>query len=112
NKLSAIFSKLAELNKKHIVITIGDRGVLYQENQKIHHIPAFKTKTVDSTGAGVIFHGAFVYFLSRNYPLETVIKLASLTTSISTETMGGMISIPSLEAVVQRKHKLDFQRNQ
>lgn len=102
NKLSAIFSKLAELNKKHIVITIGGRGVLYQENQKIYHVPAFKTKTIDSTGAGDIFHGAFVYFLGHNYPLETVIKLASLTASISTETMGGMISIPSLKEVMQR----------
>ena len=79
---------------------------LYQENQKIYHVPAFKTKTVDSTGAGDIFHGAFVYFLGHNYPLETVIKLASLTASISTETMGGMTSIPSLKEVMQRSKEM------
>lgn len=111
DQLHAIFSKLEHLNKKHIIITIGERGVLYQENHQIHHIPAFKTNTMDSTGAGDIFHGAFVYFLGKQLSLPSVIEMASLTASISTETFGGMLSIPSLETVIKRKQKINAQHN-
>ena len=105
--LETIFHKLEELTKNTIVITIGQRGLLYKSHGQIRHIPAYPAKTVDSTGAGDIFHGAFVYFLAQKMPLIEVLKMASLTASISTETIGGMPSIPSLETVYERKSRIE-----
>lgn len=104
--LESIFQKLEELTSHTIVITLGNRGLIYKEKDKIIHFPAYLTNTIDSTGAGDIFHGAFVYFLSQRLPFHEVLQMASLTASISTETLGGMTSIPDLKTVYERKAKI------
>lgn len=97
-----VFDRLRNLNDKQIVVTMGEKGLLYEKDGNIHHIPAFKCKPVDTTGAGDIFHGAFAYCLAKNYSLEESLRISSMTSAISVETMGGQISIPSLEKVIER----------
>lgn len=96
------FTKLKELNKKHIVITLGSHGLLYEEDNIIKHLPAYATTAIDTTGAGDIFHGAFAYCLSKQYSLIDTLKISSMTASISTETLGGQSSIPTKETVNKR----------
>lgn len=101
------FKKLEELNSNTIVITLGEQGVLYKENSVIYHIPAFCANTVDTTGAGDIFHGAFAYAIHEGYSLKNSILLASLTASISVETLGGQPSIPDFPAVKEKAMQLN-----
>ena len=104
--LKPIFLKLHEITSHTIVITIGERGVVYEKDNKIYHIPAYPAHTIDTTGAGDIFHGAFTYFIGQNLPLPYAIRMASLTASISTETIGALPSIPSLETVQKKKSEI------
>lgn len=104
--LKPIFIKLHEITNHTIVITIGERGVVYEKDNKIYHIPAYPAHTIDTTGAGDIFHGAFTYFIGQNLPLPYAIRMASLTASISTETIGALPSIPSLETVQKKKSEI------
>ena len=104
--LKQIFFKLHEITSHTIVITIGKRGVIYEENGILHHIPAYPAQTIDTTGAGDIFHGAFTYFLGKKLSLSVAIQMASLTASISTETIGALPSIPSLETVQKKKSEI------
>lgn len=96
------FKKLKELNQYTIVITLGEQGVVFEEDNCIYHIPAFKANAVDTTGAGDIFHGAFTFFITSHYSLHETIRLSSLTSSISIETLGGQTSIPKLEDVMNK----------
>ncbi|TDW16397.1 sugar/nucleoside kinase (ribokinase family) [Breznakia blatticola] len=96
------FEKLSKLNPNCIVITFGDKGCYYQENEKIIHLPAFLTNTIDTTGAGDIFHGAFAYCIHNEFALRQALIYSSMAASISTETIGSYVSIPTLETVKER----------
>lgn len=98
-EVAEVFAKMKEINSNHLVITIGDKGCLYEKNGEIRHYPAFSVKPIDTTGAGDIFHGAFAYGLEKNYPLEQIIELASAASALSVQRIGGQTSIPTLKNV-------------
>ena len=82
-----------------IVVTLGERGLIFDAAGVCRHLPAYPARAVDTTGAGDIFHGAFAYAILRGLPLESTLKLASLAAALSVEQRGGRRSIPSLETV-------------
>jgi sugar/nucleoside kinase (ribokinase family) len=82
-----------------IVVTLGERGLIYDAAGVCRHLPAYPTHAVDTTGAGDVFHGAFAYGILRSLPLESTLKLASLTAALSVRERGGRRSIPPLETV-------------
>lgn len=106
SSLNIVFRKLKKLNDKQIIVTIGEKGLLYEKDGVITHMKAFECKPLDTTGAGDIFHGAFAYCLSKDYTLEDSLKISSMTSAISVEIMGGQISIPQLEKVIERIKEL------
>ncbi len=64
------FALLEKLNKNNIVITMGEDGVVFKKESKIIKKPAFKVNAVDTTGAGDIFHSAFMWCFTKNYDFE------------------------------------------
>ena len=82
-----------------IVVTMGERGLIYDADGACRHLPAYPVHAVDTTGAGDIFHGAFAYAILRGFPLPLTLKLASLTAAMSVRERGGRRSIPTLKAV-------------
>ena len=99
-----IFSQIQSINRKHAVITLGEKGLLYEEDGELKHLPAYPARAVDTSGAGDIFHGAFAYGLARKMSLEDILKLSSMASAISVESLGGQSSIPSLD-LTERKLK-------
>ena len=99
NSWRQTFDALHALNAGYIVVTLGDQGLLYEDTQGIHHIEAFNVSAVDTTGAGDIFHGAFTYCIHKSYPLQDALIIASATSAISVQTLGGQTSIPTKAAV-------------
>ncbi|MGL5427812.1 MAG: carbohydrate kinase family protein, partial [Cetobacterium sp.] len=63
------------------------------------------TKAIDTTGAGDIFHGAFIYSLAKDYNFVKSIKFSSVCASLSVEKIGGRESIPELKNVYERMEK-------
>ena len=92
-----IIDEILKLNHKHVVVTLGEKGLIYEIDGKVKHMDAFKCEVVDSTGAGDIFHGALAYALHEKYEYEKALKLASYCASLSIQKLGGSTSIPSLE---------------
>lgn len=97
-----VLLKLKELNKKTVIVTLGERGSIMEENGKVRKFKAFKAKAIDTTGAGDIFHGAFVYGLSNGFSIEKNIEFASACASLSVEKLGGRNSIPEISEVLER----------
>ena len=106
--LIKIHNKLTEDFKNIVVITLEDKGCFTKINNEYKLIPSIKVKAVDTTGAGDIFHGAFTYFISNNYDLETTCRLANITGALSTLKVGGRFSIPKLSAVLERSEEVDI----
>lgn len=97
-----VLNKLKELNKNTVIVTLGERGSIMERDGKVERFKAFKAKAVDTTGAGDIFHGAFVYGLSNNFSIEKNIEFASACASLSVEKLGGRNSIPEIKDVLER----------
>ena len=95
--LAHIYRKMEEIFKGNIVITLEDKGCLYSLNNKIKIMPGLKVKTIDSTGAGDIFHGAFTYGVAKGFDFEKILKYANIAGALSVTKVGGYKSIPSLE---------------
>lgn len=91
--LKSVYSKLKEIFKNEVVITLEDKGCLY--NYEI--IKSVKLKSVDSTGAGDIFHGALTYYLANGYDPKFAIQLANYAGAISVSRIGTRNSIPLKE---------------
>lgn len=82
----------------NIIITLEDKGCAYYENgpKIINSIP---TKPVDTTGAGDIFHGAFVYGLIKKWDMYKILTFACTTSGLSITKLSGRKSIFPLEQV-------------
>lgn len=96
---TAMYTRLHELNP-HPVVTLGERGCLYESEGKIHLLPSYPTIAVDTNGAGDVFHGAFVYGLIHQLPLLDTLKLASMAAALHVTRCGGSLSIPELNEVL------------
>lgn len=99
NTISNVYNYLKNEFKNKIVITLEDKGCVYEKNEEIKVMSSIKVKALDSTGAGDIYHGAFLYGLTQNFDIEKVVSYANLAGAISVTRVGGRYSIPSLEEV-------------
>lgn len=104
NNPTTLVNIYATLKKKYpnsvIVVTLEDKGALYSIDDQIKVMPGIKTETKDTTGAGDIFHGAYVYGLACNFNLEKVITYANIAAGISVSKYGSRLSIPGLNEVI------------
>ena len=99
--ITEVLHTLVEINPGcKVAVTLGSEGLVYLEDNELVRMPAFPADTIDSTGAGDIFHGAFAYGLSRGLSFADCLTLGSMTASISTTKMGSQCSIPELDEVL------------
>lgn len=99
---SQVFLKMKEHFKGNIIITLESNGCLYEIDGKIKVMPSLKMKALDSTGAGDIFHGAFVYALANNFNYEDAILFSNVTAALSVTKIGGRFSIFELDEVKKK----------
>lgn len=96
-----------------VVLTLGDRGSLCQTHGGPQFpMSAFEVDVIDTTGAGDVFHGAFLYGLLRSWELEKVAEFASAVAAMKCRKLGGRAGIPTLEAAMafleERETKFDW----
>lgn len=80
--------KLHSISGGFVCATLGSRGALALLNGEFLSSPGFKVQTVDTTGAGDIFHGAFLYALWRNWPLKSILAFANAAAAINCAQLG------------------------
>ena len=102
NNFDTIVSAYQELKKEikgNLIITLESYGCFTCIDGLYKIIPSMKVNAIDSTGAGDIFHGAFVYALANNFDLEKALIISNITGAISTLTVGSRLSIPEYSEV-------------
>jgi sulfofructose kinase len=95
----AAVAALHSHNGKTVVITLGERGLVYGTGDDVCDLPAFSARAVDTTAAGDIFHGAFAYGVLTGLGWIETLRLAAAAAAISVSVRGGRTSIPSLDQV-------------
>ena len=79
--------------------TLGDDGAVALVNGEFLHIEGLKVNAVDTTGAGDVFHGGFIYGLLQNWEVVQILRFANAAAALKCKELGGRSGIPSLEAV-------------
>ena len=46
----------------HFIITLGDKGAIYSDDDNYHRVKGNKVHSIDFTGAGDMFLGAFMHY--------------------------------------------------
>lgn len=106
NDLIKIYDNLYNRFNSNIIITLEDKGCFTKINGKYILVPTIKVDSIDTTGAGDIFHAAFAYFITHNYDLLDTLRLSNLTASLSTKYIGSRNSIVSLDEVLKLYNEL------
>ena len=73
---------------KIILLTMGRRGAIVSDGSKKLLIPIYETKTVDPTGAGDVFGGAFLAEFLRSGEIDWASAVGSAAASIVVEDHG------------------------
>jgi len=81
---------------KAVTVTLGNRGSVSWHKGRVFSTPAFKVKAVDTTGAGDVFHGGYIFGLKKGWPLEEVVRFASAFAALKCLAPGGRGGIPTL----------------
>lgn len=99
SNLDKAFNVLEDMFNTNIIVTLESDGCAYKKNNKVVIIPTIKVEAKDTTGAGDIFHGAFVYGLSQKWDIEKCLRFANTAGSLSVTKYGGRNSIFELNEV-------------
>jgi sugar/nucleoside kinase (ribokinase family) len=91
---------LRELRAQHdglLCVTLGVRGAMALDGDRLVHVPAFTVDALDTTGAGDVFRGGFIHGYLNRWPLEETLRFANAAAAVSCTRLGAMASVPSSE---------------
>jgi sugar/nucleoside kinase (ribokinase family) len=87
--------KIAKLTPSFLAGTRGPRGTIWlDENGQIQETPAFPVHTVDTLGAGDVFHGALALAITEKQELRQALRFASAAAALKCTRFGGAFAAP------------------
>ena len=100
NGITDLEKALLELRKHtsgFLCATLGREGAVALVNGELLRVKGFQVNTVDTTGAGDVFHAGFIYGLLQNWEVIETIRFANAVAALKCRNLGGRKGIPTLE---------------
>ena len=91
--------RVAEMNRGWVGVTEGSSGTRWLHDGKLSHLPAFAVKTVDTLGAGDVFHGVFTLSLAEGHLERNALIRASAAAALYCSKSGGRKMIPDRKEI-------------
>ena len=88
-----------------VIITLEQMGSLTKIDNEFKLVKSINVDSIDSTGAGDIYHGAFTHFIKEGYSLLDCMKYSNIAGALSVTKVGSKNSMPNLEDVINH-HEL------
>jgi sulfofructose kinase len=88
--------------------TLGHEGVLAWDGQQFHYASAYVVSTVDTTGAGDIFHAGFIYAQLQNWPIQRQLEFACAAAALNctaTGARGAILPVEGIEQLMATGHR-------
>ncbi len=101
NQVSEILKSYAS----HFVITLSNRGSLIFDGQHSHHVAAYTTSALDTTGAGDVFAGAYLYGLINDFNPKIAGDIASLAAAKIVTKFGPRLNTEEVKNIKQHVNK-------
>jgi sugar/nucleoside kinase (ribokinase family) len=91
----AALKKIAKLTPSFLAGTRGARGTIWLDDQgQLQETPAFPVHTVDTLGAGDVFHGAFALAITEGQDIQDALRFASAAAALKCTRFGGAFAAP------------------
>ena len=90
-------ASLIDKGVKNMIVTMGDKGVLWMTEENELVIEGEKVDAVDTTGAGDSFIGCFAHYLTKGDSVEYSLRKANLYASQAVQKRGTQSSYPDKE---------------
>lgn len=90
---------LSELGPRQVVITLGVKGSIGLSDHGIVRQEAFPVLSRDTTGAGDVYHGAYIYGLLEGWEMAGCMRFASGAAALKCMKGGVESGIPGLEEI-------------
>ncbi|MGC2810524.1 MAG: sugar kinase [Bradyrhizobium sp.] len=107
--------RIAKLTPSFLAGTQGAQGTLWlDEQQNLQQTPAFPVHTVDTLGAGDVFHGAFALAITEQQDLRQALRFASAAAALKCTRFGGAFAAPQrveVEELLEQSQPADAARN-
>lgn len=79
--------------------TLGQDGVLAWDGNRFYSRAAYRVPTVDTTGAGDIFHAGFIYGLLQGWVMERQLDFACAAAALNCTAVGARGGIQTVAAI-------------
>ena len=91
---------------RFVAATLGREGVLGLElaSRRYYYCPAYRIEARDTTGAGDVFHGAFVFGLVRGWPIERILDFSCASAALNCTVLGargGIKPVAEIEGLMR-----------
>ena len=101
NLLKSLPRIFAKFKCHFIAATLGELGVVGWDGVRFILRPGFRVKAVDTTGAGDIFHGAFLYGLVRKLSLQESLEFGCAAAALNCTAVGARGGIATLRQIAK-----------
>lgn len=91
---------ILDLGPAVVVQTEGRAGSYTVTRGEEFHTSAFEVDVVDTTGAGDVFHGAYIVGMLRGWDVRRIVQFATAVSALKCTGLGGRRPIPCFEQVI------------
>ncbi len=84
---------------RFVAATLGARGVLSWNGCRFLQARGFCLRAIDTTGAGDVFHGGFLYGLVRGWTVEETLEFSCAAAALNCTAAGARGRLGSLEEI-------------
>jgi sulfofructose kinase len=99
---------IVDMGPRIAVQTEGDAGSFTVTRKERFHVPAFDVDVVDTTGAGDVFHGAYLVGLLQGWDLRTVTTFSTAVSAIKCTQLSGRRGIPTFDQTLSFLRERDI----
>ncbi|NLW42530.1 MAG: ribokinase [Tissierellia bacterium] len=103
--------EVLQLGCKNIIITLGSKGSLLVNDEKVYSQEALRVKAVDTTAAGDSYIGGFVAGLARGFDLERAMEYGTISSALTVTKPGAVDALPYRKDVDEMEKRLKNKGN-
>jgi sugar/nucleoside kinase (ribokinase family) len=81
-------------------VTLGKEGALALYDGRFYHSPAYEVACRDTTGAGDVFHAAFIRALFEDWDLARCLAFSNAVAALKCRDLGGRAGLPTFDEAV------------
>ena len=92
--------KIARLTPSFVGVTHGPHGMSWLDRDGgFRHMPGFPVHTVDTLGAGDVFHGGFTLAIAEGAGIDEAMRFAAAAAALKCTRFGGAFAAPTRDEV-------------